>query len=80
MADDNELIDLNKLTPRELLILVHNKVVMLEKKSEKAEDAHQEMLMKVNSLETKSKVWGSVSGFVGGILTAIIAVIIERFK
>jgi hypothetical protein len=72
---EEDLIDLNKLSQRELLIVVHNKVQGLEKKSEKAEEAHEKMLLKVNTLETKSKVWGSL----GGLITAIIAIIIERF-
>jgi hypothetical protein len=70
-----EFIDLKKLTQRELLILVHNKVEILEKKGEKAEESHEKMLLKVNTLETKSKVWGGLIGFI----TAIITIIIERF-
>jgi len=69
-----ELIDLNRLSQRELLILMHAKVEAIEKTIEQINEREQQMALKVNSLETKSRMWGSIAGFG----SAIIAILIER--
>lgn len=69
-----EKIDLKNLKQRELLILVHSKVESLEKKMEHLEQSNQQLLLKVNTMETKSKVWGSIAG----LITFIVSVIIEK--
>lgn len=75
----DERIDLNNLKQRELLILVANNVERLEERSEKVETCVQDLLIKVNTLETKSKIGGSVWGSIAGLVTAVITIIIEKF-
>ncbi|NOS94544.1 MAG: hypothetical protein HOP30_21750 [Cyclobacteriaceae bacterium] len=70
-----EPIDLNKLTQRELLIMLHSDVKELKENQKEARKEHQVMELKLNTLETKAKVWGGFTGF----LAAIGTVIFERF-
>jgi hypothetical protein len=75
MAETHEdRIDLKNLKQRELLILVHSKVEEMDKKIEKLESSNQSLILKVNTMETKAKVWGSL----GGIITFIISIIVEK--
>jgi len=75
MAGKNEeLIDLNKLTQRELLILLHQDVKELKEGQKEGKEEIQELKIQVNSLETKSKVWGGVIGF----FTAIGTIFFEK--
>lgn len=67
-----EKIDLKNLKQRELLILVHSKVESIEKKTQQLEDSNQRLLLKVNTMETKSKVWGSIGGL-GAFFFSLIA-------
>lgn len=69
-----EKIDLTNLKQRELLILVHNKVESIEKELEKVKVSNQELLLKVNTIETKAKAWGSLAGLV----TFAASLIIEK--
>lgn len=67
-----ELIDLNKMTQRDLLIRLHENVKDLKQDMKDTKASQQKMELKVNSLETRSKVWGSVSGFFAAIGTVIV--------
>lgn len=69
-----ERIDLRNLKQRELLILVHSKVEAIEKDLDQVKQSNQQLLLKVNTMETKSKVWGSLAG----LITVIITLIIEK--
>lgn len=71
---EDELIDLSKLTQRELLILLHQDVSELKAEVKAITAREQELALKVNSLESRSKVWGSVAGF----LTALGAILFEK--
>lgn len=74
MGNDKELIDLNKLTQRELLILVATDVRELKVEVEEIKKREAAMALKVNELETRSKVWAGVVGF----FAAIVTVLVER--
>lgn len=85
-STEREKINLNELTERELLILTAKQVSDLEdhvdclKKShldmlKSHQESHQDMLLKVNTLETKSKVWGGVAA----LITTAITLLIEKF-
>lgn len=73
-----EKIDLRNLKQRELLILVHSKVESIEKKTEHLEQSNQQLLLKVNTIETKSKVWGSLAGIVSALLTVLLSLLFEQ--
>lgn len=71
-----EKIDLRNLKQRELLILLHSKVESIEKDLDSVKQSNQRLLLKVNTMETTSKVWGSIAGLVTFIATLIIEKII----
>lgn len=71
-----EKIDLKNLKQRELLILVHSKVESIEKDLDHVKQSNQQLLLKVNTMETKSKVWGSIAGFIAFIVTLLIEKIV----
>ncbi len=75
MSKDDNLIDLNKLTQRELLILVATDVRELKVEVEEIKKRETAMALKVNELDTRSKVWAGVVGF----FAAIITIVAERF-
>jgi hypothetical protein len=76
MKDDK--INLDELSQRELLILLHNNVKDLKDDVKEMKVREAEMALKINSLEAKSKVWGSIGGGVVGFFTAGITLFIER--
>lgn len=71
-----EKIDLKNLKQRELLILVHSKVESIEKDLDHVKQSSQQLLLKVNTMETKSKVWGSIAGLIAFIVTLLIEKIV----
>lgn len=79
MADNREeYIDLKKLKQRELLILLHNKVENLEKSNDEIVKSNQQLILKVNTMETKSKVWGGIAGAFSFVLGLIIEYFFKR--
>lgn len=70
MAEDKkeDLIDLDKLSQRELLIICARDVKELKSELATVKSEQHNMALKVNTMETKSKVWGSVAGFITGLL------------
>lgn len=77
--EHDQLIDLNKLTQRELLIRLYDKVQRIEETQEEMDERGQKMALKVNSLEVKSKVWGAIAGFLSAMGLLGIQLLIERF-
>lgn len=69
-----EQIDLSKLTQRELLILLNRDVEDIKNELQSIQRNEAKIMLKVNTIEVKGRVWGSLAGFVG----AIVAVISER--
>jgi hypothetical protein len=68
----DENIDLNNLSQRELLILVHSEVKSLKSNMDKVQENQHKTDLKVNALETKSKVWAGIIGAIFGFIGAII--------
>jgi hypothetical protein len=75
---DNDKIDLNQLSQRELLILTVKEVRDLRKEVEQMQNDQHLMALKVNALETTSKVAGGVAGLLAGLVSAIIATLFSR--
>lgn len=76
MGYNNEEIDLNKLSQRELLIVVYNKVENLERVN--ADQIQKQMNTDIDIAVMKSKIttWGATVGFFSGIAGSIIVAII----
>lgn len=72
-----ERIDLRNLKQRELLILLHSKVEDMTKDLDQVKDCNQQLLLKVNTMETKSKVWGSIAGLASAIATVLLSMLFE---
>jgi hypothetical protein len=72
MEEPEEPIDLDSLKPRELLIVLAKDVREMKSDMRKMEKAKQEIHLKVNTLETKSKVNGGFAGFFAGLATIIL--------
>lgn len=70
--DDEELIDLNKLSQRELIILLHSDVKELKDEVKELKDTQNTMAIELNTMKTKSTMWGAVAGTVVGIGIAVI--------
>lgn len=75
MPEKEEPIDLKRLSQRELLIVVATKVEELKTQNDELEKGQNRLSLKVNAIETRSSVWGSVGGF----FTALAVVLTERF-
>lgn len=69
MAKDEEPIDLDKLTVRELLIVCAKDVRELKADMKSVTERQHKTEIKVSNLETKSKTWGAVMGFLAGLGT-----------
>jgi hypothetical protein len=78
MTTENDAIDLNKLSHRDLLLLLHSDVKELKTGMEKVRDKQSNTELKVNSLETKSTIGGSIGGFLAGFAITLIDKFITR--
>jgi len=76
--DSEEYIELNKLKPRELLILLHKNGEDIKAEIEKLKASNQDLVIKVNQLETKSKVWGGVVGFFASLSALVMEKMLNR--
>ena len=76
--EKEDVIDLNKLSQRELLILIYHDVKELKKEVNGIKDREITMALKVNELETKSKLTGGIVGFFSGLISGVIAGIASR--
>ena len=86
----DEIIDLTKLTQRELLIRMHDKVEALDQKLDKNIEGTSNQIASIKEvqtnahvnfvkLETKVKSQSSVYGALSGLATGIIAILIKIF-
>lgn len=80
-----EKINLNDLSERELLIVVAKNQERLEQKCGEIEAKQQEFTLKqqqmavdVNTLQTKSSMWGALSGAIAGLMTALAGYFMTR--
>lgn len=74
---EQENIDLQKLSQRELIVITYMKVKELTEsvKSLHIEQAKHEV--RISLIEQKVMLWGALFGGVSGLVTAIIAAIIK---
>lgn len=90
MTPRDEIIDLTKLTQRELLIRTHDKLETLDKKLDKniestsrrissVKDAQAKAHIDFVKLETRVKTQSSVFGAISGLVTGLVAILIKIF-
>ncbi|MGL6123948.1 MAG: hypothetical protein ACRC1W_13255 [Shewanella sp.] len=78
MEERDEPIDLDNLSQRELLIVLARDMRDMKKDVRLLEEGQEEIRLKVNTLETKSKVAGGIAGFLTGLATILIEKFINR--
>ena len=78
MSNYEEGIDLQKLGMRELLVLIHNKVEVLEKQNEQQTVKQAQTDIDLAVIKTKFTIYGGVVGFFSGIAGSIIVAIILK--
>ncbi len=66
MAENDDIIDLNKLSQKELLIITHNKVVDMGKKMDKISDKQEKHEVRISVIEHKAAVLGAIFGTIAG--------------
>ncbi len=71
---EEERIDLNKLSHRELLIMLHSNVKEMKDDMKDVTKRQHDQEVKVSNIETRNKVWAGVMGF----FTALASIFIER--
>lgn len=74
---NNETIDMNKLTQKELLILLNVKVEDLSSKLEKVTKEHTDLLIRVSNIETRCKVYSTVFSIASSISTTLIVTFLK---
>lgn len=69
---NNETIDMNKLTQKELLILLNSKVIVMDQKVDKLTGDYTSLLVRVSNIETRAKVVSALIALLSSSLTSVI--------
>ncbi|NNV54534.1 hypothetical protein [Limnovirga soli] len=77
MANEQD-IDLQKLSQRELLILVYTKVEALENTSKEQTNKQNSTDIELAILKTKLQVWSGIIGFCTGIISSVLVYVITK--
>lgn len=75
---NNETIDMNSLTQKELLILLNVKVETMGKSLEKVTDEHTSLLVRVSNIETRSKIYSSIIAVASSMITSMIITYLNK--
>ncbi|MCT4640389.1 MAG: hypothetical protein N4A72_22015 [Bacteroidales bacterium] len=82
---NNEIVDMTKLTQKELLILLNSKVEMMGKtlelqtqENKKITENYASLKERVSNLETKNKVYAGIVAVISSIITTIVISLIKR--
>ncbi|MDP1812345.1 MAG: hypothetical protein Q8K66_13165 [Sediminibacterium sp.] len=78
MGQLEQPIDLQKLSQRELLILVYTKVEALEKTSVQQTEKQIGTDIQLAVIKTKMQIWAAAIGFATGLLGSIIILVIAK--
>ncbi len=78
MGNSEEKVDLQRLSERELLILVYNKVKTLEKTSDEQSMKQANTDIQLAILKTKLQTWSAVIGFIAGLASSLIVVFLSK--
>lgn len=69
---NNDTIDMNKLTQKELLILLNSKVIVMDQKVDKLTGDYTSLLVRVSNIETRAKVVSALIALLSSSLTSVI--------
>lgn len=74
---EQDNIDLQKLSQRELLIVTHKKVDDIARSVEKISELQAKHEVRISLVEQRVMMWGALFGAVAGIIIQIVASIIK---
>lgn len=78
---DDKTIDLQKLSPRELLIQVYNNVESLKRTTSNHAEKQMQMEIELAVIKTKMQLWAAIIGFISGIGSSLlVSVILSAVK
>ena len=63
---------MNKLTQKELLILLNSKVIVMDQKVDKLTGDYTNLLVRVSNIETRAKVVSALIALLSSSLTSVI--------
>lgn len=69
---DRETIDMNKLTQKELLILLNSKVLDMSQTLNKLTGDYTNLLVRVSNIETRAKTWSALIAVLSSAITSAI--------
>ena len=75
---NNDTIDMNKLTQKELLILLNSKFIDMNKNLNKLTEGYTDLLVRVSNIETRAKTWSVLIAIpCSAIVSAIISYLLK---
>ncbi len=74
----NDIVDMTKLTQKELLIRLNDRVEVIGKNTDKMTEAYTNLLVRVSQLELRNKIYASVIAIVFSSLTTLIISFITK--
>ncbi|HMO63307.1 MAG TPA: hypothetical protein PKC39_14575 [Ferruginibacter sp.] len=75
---DQQPVDLNKLSERELLILTYKKVEELEGITGEQTKAQNATDIEMAIIKTKMQMWSGIIGFVAGLIASILMMGLQK--
>lgn len=69
---DREIIDMNKLTQKELLILLNSKVLDMSQTLNKLTGDYTNLLVRVSNIETRAKTWSALIAVLSSAITSAV--------
>lgn len=69
---DREIIDMNKLTQKELLILLNSKVLDMSQTLNKLTGDYTNLLVRVSNIETRAKTWSALIAILSSAITSAV--------
>ncbi len=74
---DREIIDMNKLTQKELLILLNSKVLDMSQTLNKLTGDYTNLLVRVSNIETRVKTWSALIAVLSSVITSAIITLLK---
>lgn len=69
---EREIIDMNRLTQKELLILLNSKVLDMSQTLNKLTGDYTKLLVRVSNIETRAKTWSALIAVLSSAITSAI--------
>ncbi|PCH69398.1 MAG: hypothetical protein COC06_07575 [Bacteroidales bacterium] len=74
---ERETIDMNKLTQKELLILLNSKVFDMNRTLDKLTGDYTDLLVRVSNIETRAKAWSALIAVLSSAITSAVISLIK---